>query len=178
MNKNVIIIGMLFLAACAPKEKFGESYGPFFDTVEFLEEFETNITGDPVNQIIVLNGKEEILVKDTSALQQIFEIIKKTNINRPSFYDKYQVEKEDNGLTSYMAIDDAVKVKELKISREKEKVSKIEILNISSSLISESRQTITLDTRGIITLNNETQNKVGDPRSLEIKWFFNGLVPQ
>lgn len=137
MSKNILVLSLIFiLSACqsGPKVEIDNSGITFFDLEAFFEKEIKNFPYQKIKKTATLNGKSETKELSDFDMTKELAIFVKSNINNPSWKDKYQVSETPNQII-YEAAVDKLKIKKVVIDKNGEEVSKITILTSATQRI-------------------------------------------
>jgi len=125
------------------------SNNPFFDLEAFFEAEAAflNEKGMQLHKVIEHNKQQEEQTTAVADWNNELRLFKESNINKPSWRDKYQLDSTDmgNGLTllQYKALDDALVTRMIDIKKANNAIHSIVIVNSNNNVIYESQQYLT-----------------------------------
>ena len=124
-----------------------------------------------VEKTVSLNGKSEQKSIDSYDLSQELTILKKYDIDKVSLAGKYNVNvSQDNGfeLTEYLANEDKLKTRILKVWKNADKIEKIEVEALLNSIMATSDQKIIYEPSRLFHMISKDENKYSNDLVKEI----------
>ena len=150
--KKILLLFFTFLLLSACKNNVAKPNPssvvglPFFDLKGYFEKEITRLEGiKKGKKTSVVNDKREEKTLDSLDFRSELKIFSSSDINRPAWADKYDIEelfnpKGQQAETNYLAKSEKLKTRKISIEFEAGKVSKIFIENRIPSLIATTRQ--------------------------------------
>ena len=169
MRNLLIFIFLITLFCSCSKNSSVSNEGPFFDLTEYVEMVLATDTIQDIERIIISNGDEEKVSIDQFNMRKPIEYLKEFNINNPKFYDKYTITYTD-GLEEYNALDESMKVKNVKLYSEENNLVKIIVDYQVETIISTMQKTIVFDVDKRLSIKNHTESILGKEQDLEMIW--------
>lgn len=174
----------LICLGCQPKEDVGitnDAITSFFDLeayfqkeIERLEEEDASIS-----KRIVLDGNQEQLNQDSIDFSDELSVFIKSDINRPAWSDKYQIDSifEQNQLIGlhYEALSDRLKTRSIEIAFDKGEVAEINIKNLLKAVIATTDQALQYKPQTGYWIHNKQEIAFSKPQELKIEGLFKGI---
>jgi len=143
-----------------------------FDTEAFLLEEFQGVNQRSITKTIKYNDSVEIIEIEDYDLVEDIEVLKKTNINNPSWLDKYIVDTLDHhdGRVDliYTAIDPKLKITKLTVSQENGHTISFESYELRDALISSSIKRITYVSNKGYQIATTSENLISPERNISI----------
>jgi len=142
----LLFLFIVVLSSCSDStSKVVTPENSFFDLTDYFDkESQTYESLKKVRKTVIINGKKEEQVIDNIDIKKELSIFSKCNINKLTWYDKYEVDSTFNNeqLTQieYKAKDEDLKTQQLTVDFTNQQVSKIVIINNATSAVTDSKQ--------------------------------------
>ncbi len=151
----------------------------FFDLKDFFKQEAKRLA--EVKQIqkkVIINGQVEEQTIDSPDWEKAFRIFTQSDINKTSWFDKYQVDTSyhsDQSIASiaYRALDKSLKTRELDVQFSKQQAQKIYILNEVNNPILRTQQQLTYEREKGYHVRSWQKQALAEERNLEIEVRFN-----
>ena len=168
---SILLVLFLLSTSCKKKEKVDYETS-FFDISQYVDSLLQVKSTSVINREINLNGKKEKVKLESNDLTEIFEFLKQFNINRPKWYDKYDVNRYKNEV-SYHTTDENLDIKELTVVyNTQNKVEEINILYKSHTLISNTQKKVVWRPTERLEYNNISGTLWSNPDDVDISWTY------
>ncbi len=148
--KYYTFLGLLLLAGCQPKSEQtpeNQAFEPaYFDLKGYFGQEIEHLAnaGTMVRKRVYVNGKSEEKTPDAIDFEQELEVFTESDINRPDWLDKYQVDSvfQNNELTkiTYQAKNEQLRTRRIDVEFANGKVAKIFVRNGGNSKVAGSEQ--------------------------------------
>lgn len=147
MRYFLMVLLLATFTSCISDTDTEISNKDFFDIEEYMDNEIASADFKGYLKKVTLNGKSEEQQLDSLDLAADLRIFKSSNINKPSLYDKYNVDKSDT-VATYTAIDEKENVRLMQVYYENEAVSKIYIERLAENPIYGTTQRLTYTPEG------------------------------
>ena len=179
---SIIALLLLLSNSCTYNKQTAENkvtaQKPFFDLESFIILEESRIQKlDSLQKIVTHKGRKErkILPSNTIVSDGDLSVFKKADINRPDWYDKYQVDSSfsnDYLIVSYKAMEQKMPIQLMEVQFYQNNVSAIRIEKNNSSPIADFEQTLLFLPNSSFSISSAQDNLAGQRDSLhiEVNW--------
>jgi len=177
----LVLFSFILLLGCNPSEEKAHINGAapvFFDLRKYFQKeiLYLEKSQSVVKKTVGLNGKESILPSATVSYAEELAPFANSDINKPSWKDKYQVDSilADGRLEEirYVAIDPSLKTRELRIGFKGGKVGSVWIRNSIHSIISESDQELAYERENGYSIKGRQAGRFADEKRFSVKVEF------
>ena len=183
LKKNLFIL-IIFIVACN-SDQTNQNHDQqdqvfFFDLTSYFNK-EINRLKDKRGFIksTTINGQVEEQQVDTLNFNQEFKIFLESDINKPAWADKYQVDSISSDITyqisqiNYTALEDKLKIKSIQVKFDDyEEVALIEIIKQSNSPIAKTEQTLTSEPNNGFSIRSYQNVAVLNPNEMQVQVQF------
>ena len=142
LTRRLIFLPLLLLLSCQPeagKQPSTPRHSPFFDLRAYFDGEIKRLQEQqpPVRKTVSIDGKPETRLLDSLRYEDELQPFLASDINRPSWWDKYTIDSTFSGgrLTSirYQAQDSSLRIRNLLVDWQDGQVSRIRIERFSDS---------------------------------------------
>lgn len=175
----LILVGIMILFFACQKTKNTTSFEgvQFFDLKNYFEQEQQRLANtQKIKKRVTIDEKIEEKVVDYFNTEEEFVIFIDSDINKVSWYDKYEVDSlfEDNNLTQidYKAKDDQLKTSNLSIHFQNNQVDSISILRKTTSMAATLKQQLNyMPSKGYSIVSSQSTS-LADSNVLRLDVFF------
>ena len=172
MHRLFFISFFLLVTGCSSEPTSTGITIDLFDTEAFLAAEFDGVKQRNITKTISYNGTEEIIdIKDYNLSGDI-KVLNQTNINNPSWTDKYAVDTLDqnNGRVDivYTSVDPKLKIRKLIVSRERDRIIGFESYQEHKALISSSTKRISYTSDEGYQIATTSKNLISQERRVTI----------
>jgi hypothetical protein len=174
----LLILPGLFIT-CASEGPAGEiDTSPYFDLAGYItaETERLSASKPTVEKTITLNGIIESQQLKTINFESDLRLFREADINKPAWLDKYTTEEQalsaDHSITTYVAQDSSLIVRELMVEKDQGVPIKIEIIRHTGTLLSDGRHRLTYEPATGYRVVTTQKNRFGDDLEgyVWVKW--------
>lgn len=152
---------LLYATSCTEDKKAPDGQNAYFDIRGFFttEAARLSEKAPTVTKLVSHNGKTEEKKLKIANWEQELDLFIASDINKPSWRNSYDIEKERN-LTTYTATDTSLKVRRIRVQRAGNRISSIEITNKVNNEIYSSTETLVYYPDSLYSIDKQ-QNVTG-----------------
>ena len=151
-----------------------ENKTTFFDLQDFADmQIDKHAVFPSVYRETIVNGEKESTMLDNYNMSEVYQYLKKFNINHPRLYDKYSTETNDAS-TSYTALDSSLNVQNFRIDYQADTVYRISLKYQVGSLISSSKKEIQFIPNKAVYVKSKNKSLWGQDEDMLITWNMKG----
>lgn len=151
---------------------------PFFDIEDyFKKEVASSKVIKNANKTVTINGKKESKPIPDLDLEQELAIFSKSNINKTSWLDKYNIDSTYNAAkqltqVTYTAKEAKLRTREVAIAYDNQKVSKVEIQNETQNIIAHTQQRLVYQPQKGYTISSKQDILLTEPKEMMVEVLF------
>lgn len=160
---------MVGLGCAAEQSAQDMDKGNFFDLADYIDEYlNKNAATADVTKVIEIDGQQESKKLEDYNLAADLQIFRDLNINKPALWDKYRVT-EEGGDLHYLALEDGLRIRTMKVSKQNQRISQIEIVEELSTFLTDIRSTYKFLPASGYEILKEENPRFGNPIKHKIK---------
>ena len=171
----------IFCMLSCQQEDIGEEQSPkaFFDLVKFFDNEVKRLNSANILPVkkANLNGREEEARPDELNYTEELQIFSQSDINRPSWIDKYQADTTflsgSPERITYTALEEDLRTKKIEIVFDRKEVVSVSIENSTTSLVASDVQKLLYQPATGYSIENQQKIVFSNERRLRIEVSFN-----